>query len=210
MCLIKVLLILRFFNNVEEYERMTKIFRYYQFKKMPYAFSQFIRLDQVEALGFDCCLESCADPEDKLVEIIAYCIMPTHVHFVLKPLKDAGVSIFMGNLLNSYARFFNKKYKRLGPLWVGRFKNVLVEDDNQMLHLSRYVHLNPTTANLAQRPEDWKYSSYQEYLRGSSFKKNIAVWNDIMDISRYEYKRFVEDRIEYQKELENIKHLILE
>ncbi len=200
----------KIFNGNAEFMRMLNVIRYYQFKNMPYAFSQFIRLPQVEKIGFDCCLSSVADPKDKLVEIISYCLMPTHVHFVLKQLIDDGISIFMGNVLNSYARFFNKKYKRLGPLWAGRFKNVLVESYEQLLHLTRYVHLNPTTAILVEKPEDWAYSSYLEYLKINDRKKSIAYWDNILDILPREYKKFVEDRVGYQRELEEIKHLTLE
>ena len=61
------------------------------------------------------------------VEIIAYCIMPTHFHLVVKQLKEDGISFFIQQILNSYSRYFNIKTKRKGPLWEGRFQNVIIE-----------------------------------------------------------------------------------
>jgi putative transposase len=79
--------------------------------------------------------------------------MPTHIHLVLRQLKDGGISKFMSNILNSYSRYFNIKHNRKGPLWEGRFRKVLVGSDEQLLHLTRYVHLNPVTACLVDKPK---------------------------------------------------------
>ena len=136
--------------------------------------------------------------------------MPTHIHLIVEQLVDGGISLFMGNILNSYARYFNIKYKRLGPLWVGRFKEALVETDEQMLHLSRYVHLNPTTANLIEKPEAWEFSSYQEYLNNVDEKVRISYWDHVIDIPSQDYKLFVDDQIGYQRDLGIIRKLILE
>ncbi len=98
-------------------------------------------------------------PENRLVEICAYCIMPTHVHFLLKQLVKNGITRFMYHILKTYTHYYNKKINRKGPLWEGRFKNILVDAEEYLLHLTRYIHLNPTRSNHAARPEDWKYSS---------------------------------------------------
>ncbi len=134
--------------------------------------------------------------------------MPTHLHLILKQLKENGISIFMGNLLNSYSRYFNIRYKRKGPLWEGRFKSILIENGEYLLHLTRYIHLNPTTANLVRKPEDWELSSYKEYILNK--KDALCDYSDLLDISKKSYREFVEDRISYQKELHKIKRLILE
>ncbi|MCM8795996.1 MAG: transposase [Candidatus Omnitrophica bacterium] len=147
---------------------------------------------------------------DKRVEIIAYCIMPTHLHLILKQLKNNGISVFMGNILNSYSRYFNLKHKRKGPLWEGRFKNILVKNDEQLLHLTRYIHLNPVTASLVSNPEDWNASSYREYLQQVQAVEKICKYDDILEIDPVSYKKFVEDRISYQRDLAKIKNLIFE
>ncbi len=146
--------------------------------------------------------------KESLVSILAYCLMPTHIHLVLVQLKERGISIFMKNLLDSYTRYFNVKNERKGPLWQGRFRNVLVKGDEQLLHLTRYIHLNPTSENLVQDIEEWPFSSYREYL--GYRKKGICNFGSYLNIDPEDYKIFVEERRDYQKQLEEIKHLLLE
>ncbi|HOK56166.1 MAG TPA: transposase [bacterium] len=144
---------------------------------------------------------------DKLVVIVSYCIMPTHLHFTLGEEKEGGISKFMANILNSYTRYFNLKHNRKGPLWESRFKYVLIETQEQLLHLTRYHHLNPVVAELVKKPENWKFSSYREYLNYDGGLK-ICEFEELIDMSSSEYKRFVEDNIDYQKEIHKIKELI--
>ncbi len=153
-------------------------------------------------------LEKYSSKKENLVEIIAYCIMPTHLHMALVQLKDRGISIYMKNLLDSYTRYFNIKNERKGPLWQGRFKSVLVEGDEQLLHLTRYIHLNPTSDNLVKKAGDWLYSSYHEYL--ATTDKKLCNFFRYLDIEPERYETFVEERQEYQKEMNEIKHLLLE
>ncbi len=147
--------------------------------------------------------------QQSIVEIIAFCLMPTHFHLVVYEKEEKMLSHFMRRLLDSYTRYFNKRTKRKGPLWVGRFKKVLVESDEQLLHLTRYVHLNPVSAGLVEKPEDWLYSSYREYIEDQPLFK-ICKFENFLSFSKEAYKSFVEDRIDYQKTLEQIKHLLLE
>jgi putative transposase len=124
--------------------RIIKVIRYYQKEKPLVRFSDFIKTDKTKQNKYPAKVFS--PSRESLVEIIAYCIMPTHFHLILKQLKDRGISIFMNNIQNSYTRYFNIRHKRKGPLWQGRFKNVLVDNDEYLLHLTRYIHLNPVTA----------------------------------------------------------------
>ena len=194
----------RIFNNNNEALRMLKTMPYYQRVNPEIKFSKYVVL--AEEIKAD--KERMLKEKKKLVEIIAYCIMPTHIHLILKQLETNGISKFMNNVLNSYSRYFNTKYKRKGPLWETRFKSILIETDEYLIHLTRYIHLNPVTANLVGKPEDWLASSYNEYLLKVNDK--ICRYNDILDIDPVSYKKFVEDRICYQKDLAKIKHLLLD
>lgn len=187
------------FNKVQEFERMILAIKYYQIKNIKYSFGQFLRLDEVEIMGIDNSILFLSGQNEKFVEILAFCLMPTHIHLVLKQLTDQGISTFMQRNLNSYASYFNKKYKRSGPLWAGRFKNALVESDEQLWHLTRYVHLNPSTAGLIENPQDWRYSSYREYLGMVKFAERLSYQQEMTDVSPAEYKKFVEDQVGYQK-----------
>ena len=77
------------------------------------------------------------------------------------------------------------------------------------MHLTRYVHLNPVTAHIVENPKNWEHSSYQQYL-GNANGKSICKFADLMDLGPDQYKEFAEDRIGYQRELANIKALMLE
>lgn len=187
------------FNNDIEFLHIKDTVRYYQIENQPIKFSKIGTY--VNPTG-----QKSADK--KLVEIICYCFMPTHIHLVLRQLMENGISNFMRYVLNSYSHYFNIKHNRKGPLWEGNFKNVLVESDAQLLHLTRYIHLNPATAYIVNNPEDWKWSSYREYISGN--KEGICEYDNILDIKPEEYKKFVEDRISYQRELAKIKGLFLD
>ncbi|MGB9706940.1 MAG: transposase [Microgenomates group bacterium] len=148
------------------------------------------------------------DLSQPLVTVIAYCLLPTHFHFILRQEKDKGIRQFMQKLLNSYAHYFTLKYQSRGPVFEGNFKAVRVENEEQLLHLSRYIHLNPVSSYLVENPKDYPYSSYEIYL---GEKQGLADPSTIMDnIKTENYKEFVLDRKDYQRQLEQIKHLVLE
>jgi len=197
------------FNDRRDYQRMLMLFFYFQIENPPSKFSYFIRHKATADLGFFQVFDEIANDQDKNVQIIAYCLMPTHIHMILKQLKDKGISTYLSNISNAYARYFNICHRRKGPLWEGEFKNVLVENNDQLLHLTRYIHLNPVTASLVEKPEDWSYSSYLEYL-GRDNIHQFCNYENILEIDPKKYQAFVEDRIDYQKELAKIKKLSID
>ena len=186
---------------------MIATIRYYQREKPALKFSKFLKLSMVLR---DQQYEASPSPDEKLVEIIAFCIMPTHLHFILKQLKENGISTFMSNILNSYTRYFNTKYNRKGPLWEGRFKNALVKTDEQLLHLTRYIHLNPVTVYLVNKPEEWPASSFQEYMLKVNDNDKICKYDDLLKIEPPTYRKFVVNRASYQRDLAKIKELLFE
>ena len=196
------------FNNISDFSRMQGVLQYYIFEGLSVSFSNFNKLADNKIKVFQ--NKNSVRSAEKLVEIIAWCLMPTHIHLVLKQLKDNGISKFMSNILNSYSRYFNIKHNRKGPLWEGRFKKILVENDEQLLHLTRYIHLNPVTSCLVNRPEDWSASSYKDYVYPDAAKDSLCCYRDFFDITPKAYREFVEDRISYQRELAKIKHLLCE
>ena len=101
--------------------------------------------------------------------------MPTHIHFVIEQKEKNAISFFMRKLLNSYAKYFNFKNHRKGPLWESRFKHVACETDEQLLHLTRYVHLNPVYHGFVEHPIEWKHSSFGDYVRDGIYPSS---WGD--------------------------------
>lgn len=189
---------------------MLKILRYFAIvEKLP-KFSEFLDRKDVSTVGFEKCLHEYYAGAEQYVQFLAYCLMPTHIHLALKQLQDNGISIFMSNIANSYARYFNTRHKRKGPLWVGKFKSVHIETDKQLLHLTRYLHLNPTTAELVQAPENWHWSSYPEYIDPHQTKYPLCQFEEMISMTPRQYKSFVDNHKHYQHELGKIKKLVLE
>ncbi len=198
------------FLNQKDYLRALETIFYYQNRNLPLRYSFFLRLPtqrRVEAL------DKLKTKSKFLIEIIAFCLMPNHIHLLLKQLKDNGISAFMGNFANSYTRYFNTKQKRVGPLFQGKFKAVRVETDEQLIHLSRYIHLNPYSSYVVKtfkELENYPYSSFPEYLspkKSARCDKNAVLHNFRGPLS---YKKFVFDQADYQGKLQEIKHLALE
>ncbi len=98
------------------------------------------------------------------VSIIAYCLMPNHYHFLVRPEADDVISPFMQRLFNSYTQAYNKQQQRSGTIFQGRYQSVLVEDDAHLRHLCRYIHLNPVEARLVQDAGKWPFSNYREFV----------------------------------------------
>ncbi len=198
------------FSSEEEFMRMIYMLRFFSVSENSLRFSRFIDQANTQVKTVEQILKEQAENNKSLVDIIAYCIMPTHFHFILRQLKDNGISTFTGNISNSYTRYFNIKHKRKGHLWEAAFKDVPVSSDEQLLHLTRYLHLNATTAGLVKKPEEWKYSSYYEYIFPEKVDYPFCKFRDLIDINPSEYKEFVENQKDYQRELAKIKKIALE
>ncbi len=145
---------------------------------------------------------------NSIVKFLSFCIMPDHYHLLVKILIDNIFSKYISDLENSFTRFFNIKFKRKGPLWQSSFKAVRIKTEEQLLHVSRYIHLNPTTAGLINKSEDWTLSSYKAYITDEKLLKEVLT--EISIDSPIRYQKFVEDRKDYQKKLKIIKKHIFE
>jgi putative transposase len=100
------------------------------------------------------------------VEIHAWVFMTNHVHLLMTPQKDNGISQMMQALGRQYVRFYNYTYKLSGTLWEGRFKSCLVQTSDYLLQCYRYIELNPVRAGMVQHPQDYRWSSYHANALG--------------------------------------------
>lgn len=144
---------------------------------------------------------------DALIKILSYCIMPDHYHLLFKVMSEKVISKYISDVENSFTRYFNLKHNRKGPLWQSRYRCVLIKSNEQLLHVSRYIHLNPTTNGLVDFSEKWEYSSYKDIISNQSVLDNLGEFS-IKD--RNKYKKFVEDNADYQKSLKRIKKALLD
>lgn len=200
------------FTNKREFDRGVQTLDFYRFADLPMKLSKFLTLpqDQKENL-----IKNIRVDFKKLVNIISYCLMPNHFHFLLKQKLKNGISTFIANFTNSYTRYFNTKHERIGPLFEGIFKAVHIGSEEQFIHVSRYIHLNPVSSFIIEpeQLETYLWSSYPEYMGLSP--NNITAKETVLDIislkdAKEKYKQFVLDQADYARKLEQIKHLILE
>lgn len=197
------------FLNNSSFQRAIETISYYQYLETPLRFSHFNRLpSKLKNKTLDTLLQS-----RKRVKILAFCLMPNHFHFLIQEISDRGTSSFMSNLQNSYAKYFNTKNERNGALFQQMFKAVLIETDKQLIHVTRYIHLNPLTSFILKDIEelsDYPWSSFPEYLGMSNW--SIVDKEFILDFfpSIQSFIDFTRDQIDYQRQLDKLKHLLLE
>ena len=194
------------FTDTREYKRVLQAAEFYQFTSLPLRLSKYLLLQNDKRDELTQTFQS------KRCEILAYCFMLNHFHFLLRQKEDNGISTFMSDFTNSYTKYFNTKHERVGPLFQGLFKAVRVEDDEQLVHVSRYIHLNPVASYLISVDDlrRFMWSSYQEYVADPL--SNICETRLVLDLfpSKAKYEEFVLDQADYARELDRIKHLVLE
>ena len=98
-----------------------------------------------------------------ILDVVAYCLMPTH-YLLLVQLKETDLSHQMQLFGISYTKAMNKQYDRVGALFQGAFQAKYVGENDYLVHLSRYIHLNPVTTGLVKHLDEWEFSSYLEYI----------------------------------------------
>lgn len=196
------------FLNRKDYSRFKELINYYRFTDCPLKYSYFKLMSQEDKAYLFHELET---KSQRFLEIFAFCLMPNHFHFLMQQKKDNGISKFMAKIANGYSHYFNTKNKRLGHLFQGNFSAVRIETDEQLVHVSRYIHLNPVTSYLIafKDLENYDYSSFPEYISEKKSFVNTQVVLSYFKDSR-EYKEFVKDQVDYARQLDNIKHLLLE
>lgn len=130
----------------------------------------------------------------------AYCLMDNHYHLLIET-PEANLSIGMRQLNGVYTQLYNRRHRRPGHIFQGRYKAILVDKDNYLLELCRYVVLNPVRARLVELPERWKWSSYAataglkkvpEYL---SVDWILGVFGTNRGIAQRHYRKFVKEGI---------------
>ncbi|PIS23009.1 hypothetical protein COT49_02290 [candidate division WWE3 bacterium CG08_land_8_20_14_0_20_40_13] len=196
------------FENEDYYLRAIQALDYYRHDSPPIKLSRLTELSVGRYLEV---MEFLEKENSFLVDILSYCLMPNHFHFLLRQKKDNGIAIFLANFQNSYTRYFNTKNKRRGPIFLTQFKAKLIKSENQLFHVSRYIHLNPYSAKIVttlDELEKYPWSSFKEYterkVKGICEKE--AVLSNFKTGERY--KKFVFDNADYQRTLQEIKRLL--
>ncbi len=158
-----------------------------------------------------------------LVEILIFTLMPNHFHLVLRQRREKGIIKFMQKLGTGYTNYFNKKYERVGCLFQGRFKAVLVSEESHFIHLPYYIHTNPLdllnyggSTSVVKKEmeflENYRWSSFPDYIG----KKNYPSVTSREFLSEFlggpeEYKRAIREWLkDKEANLEDLKGITLE
>jgi len=165
------------------------------------------------------------DIRDKLVEVLAFCIMPNHLHLLLRQIKDNGIIKFMVKLETGYGGYFNRKYQRQGPLLLRRFTAVHIETEEQLKIVFVYIHTNPISLiepkwkemgvkdpeRAIKFLEEYKWSSYPDYIGKKNFP-SVTEREFLLKIMGGERgcKEYVENWIRYKGKIRKFANLSLE
>lgn len=195
----------RIFEDAYDYKRAVETFNFYQHNPE-------LKFSNVRNLPLELRQQILKDINKlpKVVEIICDCLMPNHFHFLLKQLIDRGISDFMSKFTNSYTKYFNTRDKRDGSLLGGSFKSVHIDNQDQLLHASRYIYLNPVVSCLV-KPKDlekYPWSSFQKLLENPTFVQKELILSQFTTVEKY--KEFIMDQVDYAKTLENIKDKLID
>lgn len=142
--------------------------------------------------------------EQKEVELLCYCLLSNHVHLLLET-PQGNLSKLMQPFQTSYTLYFNRRHKHSGHVFEQRYKAFLVDRDNYLLQVSRYIHLNPVGARIVEWPQDYRWSSYKAYLR----EEKVGGLNRELILGQFEgkgrrrvsrYREFVQGGLSRKKE----------
>jgi len=133
------------------------------------------------------------------LELLSFCLMPSHFHLLFYQRDKDAMKQMIKSLSVAYAMYFNKKYHRIGPIFQQRYRASLISSDSYLLHISRYIHLNPTSYN------SWEWSSLPYYLG-----KRQADWvtpQRVLELFENDnYQEFVDSYKDRRDELDYVKH----
>jgi len=185
-------------------ERTLKTLWFYQVHQKRLSFSSYLRLSNADQQTFQ--INYTHQP--KIIDLHCFCLMPNHYHLLLTQQQDHGISYFVGTLQNSLAHYHNTKRTHKGPLFLPQFHAVHISSDSQLLHVSRYIHLNPYTSSMVNSFSDlytYPWSSLPEYLNPNP-NPHLLATNLISNLigNPQKHRQFLEDRADYQRSLHHI------
>jgi putative transposase len=143
--------------------------------------------------------------------LYAYVLMPNHIHMLIE-VSRSPLAKAMQSLLYRYTGYYNRRYRKIGHLFQGRYKAILCDRDSYLMELIRYLHLNPVRAGMVKDPKLYRWSSHGEYLRGRSERgiavdRGLELWASARGQAIKAYQRFVRDGVEagHQEEYYEVK-----
>lgn len=143
-------------------------------------------------------------------EILSFSLMSNHFHFLLRQMAPGGISTFISNFQNSLAKYINTKNQRKGALFCEMFKAKHISTTELLIHVARYIELNPVTSSIIDINEldTYPLTSFSTYME--NYKHEFITKKVLMDIfqTKENYRKFVYNQSDYQRKLKEIKDLI--
>ena len=202
----------RVFSDKRDLQRVIECLWYYRFASTPVPLSRYLVLSSEARTRYHNHLID----SPTLASVYAFCLMPNHFHLLLKQRMDGGISKFLSNFQNGFTGFFNLKNERLGNVFLRQFKAVRIETEEQLVHVSRYIHLNPFTARMFPDLSSlylYKWSSFPDYAGSVKNLYKITEKEVVLNLfsgNEDKYCEFVCDNAGYQRQLGQIGHLVFE
>lgn len=140
--------------------------------------------------------------KDGNYDIYAYCLMNNHVHLLMREGKDS-IQRSMKRICVSYVYYFNNKHQRMGHLFQDRFRSEALEEESYILAAARYIHNNPVKAGIVAKAEDFKWSSYTEYINKIGCKEGLIERGFLLSLLSDREERAMEIFREFTKEPAN-------
>ncbi len=107
----------------------------------------------------------------------AFCLMPNHIHLLIEQCEDESISKLLLKVSTSFSKYINIKYKRVGHVFQDRFKSVKMETNPQLMLISSYIHMNPVKDSIINKPENYKWSSYSDFIED---RDNSIIHKDFL------------------------------
>lgn len=195
------------FNDINYCSRFLDIACYYRSSEIKFSYSRVSSLNPAIEKSY---LKKIYHPESFRVQILAYCLMPTHYHFLIKQKKENGISRYISDLMNSFTRYLNITLIRKGPIFLSDFKSVRINNETQFMHVSRYIHLNPYSSRIVQSYNgliNYPWSSLRSYMYSPN--DNLVSQQDLLSLFHFDknrYRSFVLSNAEHQKTLKVIRY----
>ena len=211
------------FKNVDDYYR--GIFSIYEFNNLNPVSIQRRREFRIRFKEGRGRASTFIDERNKLVEVLAFCFMPNHIHLLVRQLKEGGITKFMSKIGTGYGGYFNRKYDRKGYVFQNRFSMVRIKNDEQLKTVFVYIHTNPISLiepkwkevgikapkKAIKFVENYKWSSYSDYIGKKNFP-SVIEREFLLRImgSEQDCKDFIENWIRYKREISKFTNLALE
>ena len=195
-----------------ENDKISKLFlnllRYYRSTKSVIRYSHFNELQRETRIRIE---KQLIIPAHFKIEILTFCLMPNHFHLLLKQKKAEGIIRYISDTINSLTRFFNILHERKGPIFLPQFRSRQIHTREELIHVSRYHHLNPFSAGIVKNLKDilsYPYFSFNEYSKAGL--TNLCNTDYILkefSFDKNKYQQFVFSNAEHQKMLQSVKYV---